>query len=324
MAGSSQNQVIDVSKLIYPVFIKEENGAPQPVPSMPGIYVYGRESLLGMLCYLERLGLRNILLFGVPAEKSWFGERVYLEANFLTEAIKAIKARFPSFRVFTDICLCAYTQHAHCGLIEPGQESIDSKATLSALSRMALLHAKAGADYVAPSAMAKNQVNAIRAVLNRQGYRNVKIMGYSAKFASGFYGPFREIAGSSPSFGDRSRYQLNYQGVSEALARIKDDIAEGADMVMVKPALAYLDIIRQARQEINRPLVVYNVSGEYAMAKLGAQKNLWREKDFVYEVMAAIKRAGADYVITYHAPDIASWQENHAGQKDKHTENVSV
>ncbi|NQT28336.1 MAG: porphobilinogen synthase, partial [Candidatus Omnitrophica bacterium] len=202
----------------------------------------------------------------------------------------------------------AYTSHGHCGVVKEGAGEIDNQATLKALSEMALLHAQVGADYVAPSAMANTQVQAIRRTLDSQGYQYTKIIGYSAKFASNFYGPFREVADSAPRFGGRQGYQLNYNDSKTALFKVEQDIREGADIVMVKPALGYLDIVKKVKSEFNYPLAVYNVSGEYAMVKAGARAGFWNEEAMVFEVISSIKRAGADFIITYHAKDIAKWR----------------
>jgi len=282
---------------------------------MPGVFKYSLDSLKDQLAYLDYLGIRNILLFGVPDKKSWWGETGWENNNFLFEVISFIKSYYPGFKVFTDICLCAYTSHGHCGIVREGQTNIDKQATLKALATMAFLHAKAGADFVCPSAMAEGQVKAIRLRLDQAGFSEVKIMSYSAKFASGFYGPFREVADSAPRFGDRRGYQLDFKSVDSALERIRQDIEQGADIVMVKPALAYLDIIAKVRSQFKHPLAAYNVSGEYAVAKLGAHQGFWSEPDFVFEIIEAIRRAGADYIISYHAVDIARWQKDYEKQE---------
>jgi porphobilinogen synthase len=256
-----------------------------------------------------------VLLFGIPKTKNEFGSAAYLSDNIIGSAIRKIKNNFPGIKIFTDVCLCAYTDHGHCGILKNGNgatvqnhgKMIDNRKTLEALARISLAHAEAGADYVAPSAMAGGQVGAIRKTLDRNGYKATGIMGYSAKFESSFYGPFRNAAGSAPKFGDRSGYQLDYNDGKWALKKIGDDIKEGADIVMVKPALGYLDIIRQAKGRFKKPLAAYNVSGEYAFVKYGARSGLWDERKMVFEVISSIRRSGADLVITYHAKDIARW-----------------
>ncbi|MCF7908091.1 MAG: porphobilinogen synthase [Candidatus Omnitrophica bacterium] len=315
MIKESNKFNLSLSKLIYPLFVKEKEGPADEVKSMSGVFKYSLEALKDELVNLDHLGIRNILLFGLPVQKSWRGKSAWESNYFLCEAISFIKSRYPSFTIFTDICLCAYSSHGHCGIVLEGQVAIDNTLTLKALAAMALLHAKAGADFVCPSAMAENQVRAIRNKLDQNGYNQVKIMAYSAKFASQFYGPFREIADSAPRFGDRRAYQLDYHDRETALEKIRQDIKEGAGIVMVKPALAYLDIIVQAKRQFNFPLAVYNVSGEYALAKLGAQQGFWSEEDFVFELIGAIQRAGADYIISYHAADIAYWQKKYEQER---------
>lgn len=312
MAKENINEYnLSLKKLIYPLFIREEGLSVEEVKSMPGVYKYSLASLKSLLAHLDYLGIRNILLFGLPAEKTWWGESAWENRNFIYEAISFIKSYYPGFTIFADVCLCAYTVHGHCGIIQQGQTTIDKPATLKALASIALSQAKAGADFVCPSAMADNKVQAIRKRLNQAGYSEVKIMSYSAKFASQFYGPFRQVCDSAPRFSDRRGYQLDFKSSEKAIEKIKQDIDQGADIVMVKPALAYLDIISQARSKFNVPLAAYNVSGEYAMVKLGSQAGLWPEKNFVFELIGAIQRAGADYIISYHAVDIARWQKNY-------------
>lgn len=303
------DNIIDINQLIYPLFVREGKGSSRKVFSMPGVNVYSLSGLLKQVAYLNKIGLRKFLIFGVPKSKTWQGKYAYENSNIVAKAVKEIKEKFPKIVVMTDVCLCAYNLHGHCGIIPRGKSSINSAATLKALSLMALSHAKAGVDFVAPSAMVNNQVRAIRQILDKEGFSKVKIMSYSAKFASNFYGPFRNIADSKPRFGDRSKYQLNYSKAKEALARIKKDIKQGADIVMVKPALGYLDIVKEAKAKLKHPLAVYNVSGEYSLVKQGAKLRFWDQKRIVDEVITSIKRAGADFIITYHAKDIAVWQK---------------
>jgi len=307
---------INLDTLIYPLFVKQGQWLREEISSMPGVYRFSPDMLLDEILYLQRLGLNKILLFGIPEKKDWHGKSAYKEKNIIAKSVKLIKSSFPDITIITDICLCAYASHGHCGVIKDKKQGIDSRATLDALSRMALSHARAGADYVAPSAMAKDQVKAIRAILDKNGFKKTKILGYSAKFASNLYGPFRDIADSSPRFGDRKAYQLDYTEKHRALEEIEDDIREGADIVMVKPGLAYLDIVKEAKHRFKHPLAVYNVSGEYAMVKALLEKSETRarksdlEKDIVFELLTNIKRAGADFIITYHAKDIARWVNN--------------
>jgi len=301
---------IDLGKLIYPLFVKKGRYLREEIVSMPGVYRFSPDMLLDQVLCLQKLGLKHILLFGVPDKKDWDGKLAYADKNIVAEAVGLLKKSFPEIIVITDVCLCSYTSHGHCGVIKDKRKGIDNKATLSSLCRIALSHAASGADYVAPSAMAENQVRAIRKALDRKGYKKTKILGYSVKFASNFYGPFRDIANSSPRFGDRSTYQLDYTDRENALKEIKDDIEEGADIIMVKPGLGYLDVVEEAKRKFKHPLAVYNVSGEYSMVKKGAQSSLWKEKDMVFEIISSIKRAGADFIITYHAKDIARWLNN--------------
>lgn len=305
---------------IYPYFVINGEKKKQEIKSFPGVFRFSCDRLLNDLEKVNRLGINKILLFGIPDKKDNLGSQAFKENNIVSLVIKKIKNNFPKLAVFTDVCLCAYVTHGHCGIIRSpvcGHRSavtghlspvkIDNKMTLKALSEIALRHAEAGADWVAPSAMAKKQVLAIREALDKRGYKKTKILGYSAKFASNFYGPFRNAAHSSPKFGDRSSYQLSFKDKDSALKEIKDDIREGASMVMVKPSFSYLDIIKEAKFRFKKPLAAYNVSGEYTFVKYGARQGLWKEKDIVLEIINSIKRAGADFIITYHAKDIAQW-----------------
>ncbi len=301
------------NNLIYPYFVTVGKNKKEPVKNFTGIFRFSKDALLKDIEKLVILGLDKVLLFGVPASKNRDGAEAYVDGNIVAEAVRLVKTEFPRLIIFTDVCLCAYTTHGHCGILKsqaPGRKSqvkIDNKKTLEALARMAISHAEAGADWVAPSAMAKNQVAAIRAALDKNGFKNTKIMGYSAKFASSFYDPFRQAANSTPKFGDRRGYQLDYADSKQAIREISDDVREGADMVMVKPALSYLDVIAKAAGKFNRPLAAYNVSGEYEMVKVGASKGFWDEKKIVLEILSSIRRAGADFIITYHAKDVAKW-----------------
>ncbi|MFH1552369.1 MAG: porphobilinogen synthase [Candidatus Omnitrophota bacterium] len=298
---------IRLDKLIYPVFVKNGKESVEEISSMPGVFRFSPDALVEEVDGLSRAGLKNILIFGIPDTRDPKGTSAYAEDNIVSGTIKKIKKDFPGITVFTDVCLCAYTSHGHCGVIQKSESRIDNSATLQALSEMAVSHARAGADYVSPSAMAANQVKAIRETLDKRGLTNTRIMGYSSKFASNAYGPFREIADSSPRFGDRKGYQLDYTAKETALSKIEQDIADGADIVMVKPVLWYLDIVSEAKRRFNYPLAGYNVSGEYAMIKSGARLGWWSEKEMVFEIISSIKRAGADLIITYHAKDIAKW-----------------
>lgn len=308
--------------LVYPYFVTGGKDRKEAIKSFPGQFRFSLDRLLDDIEKLDRLGIDKILIFGIPKDKDWRGSSAYAKNNVVSAAVEGVKKHFSHLTVMTDVCLCAYTEHGHCGIVrgstrfardfagsgvQGSGQFIDNRKTLEALAKIALSHAEAGADYVAPSAMAKRQVAAIRKHLDKNGFKNTKIMGYSAKFASNFYGPFRNAAGSSPKFSDRSSYQLNYSDAGRALIEIAEDIKEGADIVMVKPALAYLDIIKEAKSKFRIPLAAYNVSGEYSFVKYGAKANLWDEKNMVFEIITSIKRAGADLIITYHAKDIARW-----------------
>lgn len=298
---------IKLNNLVYPYFAVSGKGRKEEIKNFPGCFRLSVDYLVGDIAKAQESGVNKFLFFGVADYKDALGTGAYKKDGIISKAIREIKKRFPDITVITDVCLCAYTAHGHCGLIKKGTDRIDNKATLEALSDMALTHAQAGADWVAPSAMAKRQVFAIREKLDKNGFGKTKILGYSAKFASNFYGPFRNAARSAPKFGDRRSYQLDYRDKNKAFVEIDNDIKEGADMVMVKPALSYLDIIQEAKRRFSCPLAAYNVSGEYAMIKQGARLGLWKEKEAALEVITSIARAGADLIITYHAKDIARW-----------------
>lgn len=288
---------------IYPLFVRPGRNLQEPIPSMPGQFRFTVDRLEAEVEEAVRLGIRAVLLFGLAEQKDPEAREAYDEAGVVPQAIRRIKAVAPELVVITDVCVCAYTDHGHCGLVRDGE--VDNDATLSLLARMALAHAAAGADLVAPSAMMDGQVRAIREALDGAGFTNVGIMAYSAKFASAFYGPFREAADSAPRFGDRRSYQMDPPNAREALREIERDIAQGADIVMVKPALAYLDVIRRARERFDHPIAAYNVSGEYSMVKAAAQRGWLDEARAVMEILTAIKRAGADLIITYFAKEAA-------------------
>lgn len=288
---------------IYPLFVRPGRNVQELIPSMPGQFRFSIDRLDPEIEEVIRLGIRAVLLFGLAERKDPEAREAYDENGVVPQAIRRIKALAPELVVITDVCVCAYTDHGHCGIVRDGE--IDNDATLPILSRMALAHAAAGADLVAPSAMMDGQVRAIREALDEAGFSHVGIMAYSAKFASAFYGPFREAADSAPRFGDRRSYQMDPPNVREALREIERDIAQGADIVMVKPALAYLDVIRQARERFLHPLAAYNVSGEYSMVKAAAGMGWLDEARAMMEILAAIKRAGADLIITYFAKEAA-------------------
>ena len=291
---------------IYPMFIVHGQVVRREVSSMPGVFQISVDLLAQEAEELLSLGIPAVMLFGLPAKKDPIGQENFAEDGIIQQAIRALRSTAPELVVTTDVCLCEYTDHGHCGIIEDGQ--ILNDPTLEILGKVAVSHARAGADVVAPSAMMDGQVGAIRQALNEAGFSTTPIMGYSAKYASGFYGPFRDAAESPPQFGDRSTYQIDPANAREAMREIELDVAEGADVIMVKPALPYLDIIRQARDRFPKlPLAAYNVSGEYSMLKAAAQLGWLDEKKVALESLIAIKRAGADIILTYWAKAAARW-----------------
>jgi len=296
---------LEVRDLVYPLFVIEGSGVKQDIASMPGIFRFSVDLLPKEVKEVAKLGIPAVLLFGIPDHKDDVGSAAYHPAGVLQRAIGTIKGSVPELLVVTDVCLCEYTSHGHCGIVVDGY--VDNDRTLELLARTALSHAEAGADIVAPSDMMDGRVKAIREVLDENGFHHIPILSYAAKYASAFYGPFREAAESTPEFGNRRSYQMDPPNWREALREVEQDIAEGADMVMVKPALAYLDVIRKVRDATNYPLAAFNVSGEYAMVKAAAQRGWIDERGAILEVLTAIKRAGADIIITYHAKEAASW-----------------
>lgn len=296
---------IDKSDLVYPVFIIEGNNIKNPIPSMPGIYQYSIDCFDEELDNIVNSGIHAILIFGIPAHKDEVGSQAYDDQGVTQKAIRYIKEKAPDLLIIADICLCEYTSHGHCGLISG--DKILNDETLPLLSRMAVSMAKAGADIIAPSDMMDGRVKAIREALDENGFKDIMIMAYSAKYASGYYSPFRDAAQSAPSFGDRKTYQMDPANVKEAIRECEADIEEGADVIMVKPALAYLDVIREVSNRTDYPIAAYNVSGEYSMVKAAAFNGWIDEKRIVMENLIAIKRAGAKIIITYHALDAARW-----------------
>ena len=296
---------LSVGDLIYPIFVTHGRDVMTPVDPMPGIFQLSLDRLLDEIGEVSELGIPAVLLFGVPARKDPEGTEAYESGGIVQEAIRVIKQTSPGLIVATDVCLCEYTDHGHCGVILDGR--VDNDRSLELLALMAESQAEAGADIVGPSAMMDGQVGAIREALDAKGFVDTPIMSYSAKYASAFYGPFRVAAGSAPQFGDRSDYQMDPANVDEALREIETDIDEGADIVMVKPAMAYLDVVRSAKEAFGHPLAAYNVSGEYAMVK-AASENEWIDgRRITLEILTSIKRAGADLIISYHAKEAARW-----------------
>jgi porphobilinogen synthase len=298
---------LSVHDLIYPLFI-DQNLSDQalPVGAMPGVLRHSLKSLPDELAQLQALGLKNLLLFGIPTHKDAEASGAHAEEGIVQQALRQIRAAYgQEFYLITDVCNCEYTDHGHCGLLAGAD--VDNDSTLALLARTALSHARAGADMVAPSDMMDGRVGYLRAQLDQAGFTQVPIMAYSAKFASGFYGPFREAADSTPQFGDRRSYQMDPANGREAMREIALDLAEGADIVMVKPGLAYLDLVWQARQLSSVPIALYNVSGEYSMVKAAAAQGWIDERRIVLETFYSFKRAGADLIISYHSKDVARW-----------------
>jgi porphobilinogen synthase len=296
---------VRVEDLIYPMFVMFGEKQRVEIPSMPGIYQYSLDEFVIALKEVSDLGVPAILLFGIPSAKDACGSGAYDEHGVVQKAVSLAKKHYPELYVITDVCLCEYTDHGHCGLIQEGQVLNDP--TLALLARTAVSQAKAGADMVAPSDMMDGRVAAIRESLDKEGLTHIPIMAYSAKFASGFYGPFREAAGSAPQFGDRKTYQMDPPNGNEAMLETALDIEEGADVIIVKPALAYGDITYRTKQKFGIPIAAYNVSGEYAMVKAAAANGWIDEQRIVMESLVSMKRAGADLLITYHALDVARW-----------------
>ncbi|MFC2073130.1 porphobilinogen synthase, partial [Chloroflexota bacterium] len=277
----------------------------QEIASMPGIFSFSLDQLPREVEEVAKLGIPAVLLFGIPQDKDEIGSAAYHPEGVVQQAIRAIKQSVPELLVVTDVCLCEYTSHGHCGIIV--NSYVDNDQTLPLLARTALSHAEAGADIVAPSDMMDGRVKVIRQALDEKEFQHIPILAYAAKYTSAFFGPFREAAKSTPQFGDRRSYQMDPSNLREALREVEQDIAEGADIIMVKPALAYLDVIRRVRDTFNYPLAAYNVSGEYAMVKAATQQGWLDEKQTVLEILTAIKRSGADIIITYHAKEAAHW-----------------
>ena len=289
--------------LIYPIFVDETLSGRRPIEALPGQYHYGIDAVCGAVAECLSAGVTHCILFGLPKEKDACGSSAWAEYGVVQEAIRAIKARYPDFYVITDVCMCEYTDHGHCGILS-GHE-VDNDSTLEVLAKTALSHAAAGADMVAPSDMMDGRVAAIRAVLDEHGYETTPIMAYSAKYASAFYGPFRAAAGSTPSFGDRKGYQMDPHNRKEALKECALDEAEGADILMVKPALSYLDVIRECSDAFDLPMCAYSVSGEYAMIKAAGAAGLVDEYRIMCESALSVFRAGANMLITYYAKELA-------------------
>ncbi len=310
--------VLTPADFIYPLFVRHGQDIQRPVPSMPGVYQWSVDKLPAEAESIAKLGIPAVILFGVPAHKDATGSENYDPNGIVPQAIRAIKAAVPDLIVISDMCFCEYTDHGHCGIINPGPNDASrmttlpegyllNDPTLELLGRASVVHAEAGADIIAPSGMIDGMVGAIRKALDEAGFQHVPIMSYAAKYASSFYGPFRDAAESPPAFGDRSQYQMDPANAREALKECALDVAEGADILMVKPALPYLDIIRAVRERFDLPVAAYQVSGEYSMIKAAAANGWLDERKVALEALTAIKRAGADMILTYFAKDASRW-----------------
>jgi len=303
LRGLIRETAISTKDLIYPLFVGPGKDKATPVSSMPGIAQLSVDRAVKECQEADSLGIPAVILFGIPERKDASGSEAYSDSGAVQQAIREVKEKVSDLVVITDVCLCEYTDHGHCGVVKGGD--VDNDSTLELLAKEALSHAKAGADIVAPSDMMDGRVGAIRKILDQNGFQQVAIMAYAAKYASGFYGPFREAAESTPQFGDRRSYQMDPGNSDEALREVELDLREGADIVMVKPAMAYLDIVYRVKQKFGYPVAAYNVSGEYSMIK-AAGKNGWiDEKRIMMELLLSIKRAGADMILTYFAKDVA-------------------
>lgn len=296
---------LSLDDLVMPLFVVEGLAQKAEISSMPGQWRYPVDGLAKECKRLSGLGIKAVILFGIPVEKDPLGTQAYAADGIVQQAISAVKASAPGMLVITDVCLCEYTSHGHCGVVNEGR--MENDPTLELLAQTALSHVQAGADMVAPSDMTDGRVGAIRSILDEHDFIRIPLMSYAAKYASAYYGPFREAAESTPQFGDRRTYQMDPANAREALREVELDISEGADIVMVKPALAYLDIIRQVRDHCNLPVAAYNVSGEYSMVKAAAINGWIDEERLVLETLTAMKRAGADIILSYHSADVAAW-----------------
>ncbi|WP_297487030.1 porphobilinogen synthase [uncultured Cetobacterium sp.] len=300
-----KNVDFSMDNLIYPLFIEEGTNVKVEISSMEGQYRLSLDNLYDELKELKELGVKSLLLFGIPLKKDPVGSEAYNDKGIVQEGIRFIKKHFPEFFIVTDVCLCEYTSHGHCGVLDG--ERVVNDETLKLLDKITLSHAKAGADMIAPSDMMDGRIQSMRRILDENNFENLPIMSYSIKYASAYYGPFRDAADSAPSFGDRKTYQMDFRNSKDYLIEVENDLAEGADIIMVKPGMPYLDVVKAVSDVISNPVAVYNVSGEYSMVKAAAKNGWIDEERIVMENMYAMRRAGADIIITYHAKDIARW-----------------
>lgn len=298
---------IDPSSLIYPLFVIDGEQIQEEIPTMPGQFRYSVDQMAYELERLEKAGVTQVMLFGIPAEKDEVGSQAYAEDGIVQRALREAKRQFPNLYYITDVCMCEYTSHGHCGLLH--DQKVDNDSTLEKLAQIAVSHVQAGADMVAPSDMMDGRILAMRTALDKNGYQDIPIMSYAVKYASAFYGPFRDAAGSAPAFGDRKGYQMDYHNRREALKEALLDEEEGADIVMVKPAMAYADLIREVRELVKVPVAAYSVSGEYAMIKAAAAAGFLDEEQAVMETAACAYRAGADIYISYYAKELAGYMK---------------
>lgn len=296
---------LSTEDFIYPVFIVEGNNIKREISSLKGNYHWSVDKLEELVKELNEAKVKSVILFGIPEYKDCVGSEAYNDDGIVQKAIRKLKELDSNLYIITDVCMCEYTNHGHCGILS--NNNVDNDKTLVYLGEIALSHVKAGADMVAPSDMMDGRIGYIRGVLDKNGFENIPIMSYAAKYSSAFYGPFREAAGSAPSFGDRKGYQMDPANSKEAIAEIEADLNEGADVIMIKPAMSYLDIVKEAREKINAPICVYNVSGEYAMVKNSGEAGLINEKLVALEMLLSMKRAGAKMIITYYALEVAKW-----------------
>ncbi len=296
---------LSIDDFIYPLFVKDADNFKKEIDSMPGVFQMSIDEILKECKELQNLGINSIILFGIPKVKDSIGSDALCEHGVIANAIKEIKGKFPDMFVVSDLCFCEFTDHGHCGILDMEHETVDNDATLEILAEQALIHAKAGVDMIAPSGMMDGTIEVLREALDREGFVNLPIMSYSTKFASSYYGPFRDVAESTPSFGDRRSYQMDPANRREAISESIEDELQGADILMVKPALAYLDIIRDIKERVSTPLAVYNVSGEYAMLKAAGKAGVIDYERVMMETMLGFKRAGADIIISYHAKEVA-------------------
>ena len=299
-----QETVLTADDFIYPLFVREGSGIKTEVSSMPGVYQMSLDEIIKECEYLVSINLKSIILFAIPDVKDSVGSECLCDESIIARTIRAIKEKFPQMFIVTDLCFCEYTDHGHCGILDPKTQTVDNDKTLEISAQQALVHARAGADMIAPSGMMDGIITTLRNALDENGFENLPIMAYSTKFASGYYGPFRDVAESTPSFGDRRTYQMNPANRLEAIEESLEDEKEGADILMVKPALAFLDIVRDIRNASNLSLCVYNVSGEYAMLKHAGLAGLIDYERVMMETMIAFKRAGANMIISYHAKEV--------------------